>query len=178
MAIEHIDYRKLVTGIQKEIESLEIHQEDTTRRLARLKQSLMGLAPLAEEQDADENRAIRGLAEGGLSGFGVEEISMTDSARQILQASDRPLSPVEIKDRLIGMGKSMDGHKNVMASVHSLLKRLVASGDIESKDSGLTYEWKGIRRFPRTDIKAGIGVPRRDESVFKGPGTYIRRKDK
>jgi hypothetical protein len=146
MAVENIDYRKLVTEIQKEIESLEIQQEDTTRRLARLKQSLMGLSPLAEEQDAWLTEAAADLA--GIN-KGLTEISITDSARQILQATNKPLSPVEIKDRLVSMGKDMGGHKNVMASVHSLLKRLVASGEIESKDSGLTYEWKGVRRFPR-----------------------------
>jgi hypothetical protein len=166
MAID-LDYRKLVTEIQKEIESLEIHQEDTTRRLARLKQALMGLTPLAEEQDAELNRGIEILANGSVIGFEIEEINITDSARQILQATTTPLSPVEIKNRLIAMGKNMDGHKNVMASVHSLLKRLVASDEIESKDSGLTYQWKGIRRFSRIDeelnrkVGAGrLGAPK------------------
>jgi hypothetical protein len=147
MAIENIDYRRLVIEIQKEIESLEIQQEDTTRRLARLKQSLIGLAPLAEEQDAGLAGGIEALA--GIPS--MAEITITDSVRQILQATTKALSPVEIKDRLISMGKDLSGHKNVMASVHSLLKRLAASGQIESKDNGLTYGWKGIRRFPRTD---------------------------
>jgi len=139
MAIDSIDYRKLVTEIQKEIESLEVLQEDTSRRLARLKQSLIGLAPLADEQDQVSKPA------GGLFmtlSTIMAETTMTDAARQILQAAAKPLSPVQIKDQLVSMGKDLSGHKNVMASIHSLIKRLVDSGEIETKDNGLTYAWR------------------------------------
>src|ERR1700722_10024060 len=101
MAMENINYRKLVTDIQKEIELLEIQQEDTSRRLARMKQSLIGLAPLAEEQDADVGGGIEALA--GIPD--MAEITITDSVRQIFQTATKPLSPVQIKERLISMGK-------------------------------------------------------------------------
>jgi hypothetical protein len=136
MAIENIDYRKLVTDIEKEIESLEVLQEDTSRRLARLKQSLIGLAPLADEQDVE--KGIESLA-----GIPTRaDITITDCARQILQAAAASLSPIQIKDQLVAMGIDMSGHKNAMSSVHSLIKRLRENDEIETKDNGLTYEWK------------------------------------
>lgn len=138
MGIENIDYRKLVTDIQKEIESLEILEEDTTRRLARLRQSLIGLAPLADQQDAEMEGGIAALT--GIPS--VADITVTDSARQILQAADKPLTPIQLKNQLVGMGKDFSGQKNVMASVHSLIRRLRENDEIETKDNGLTYSWK------------------------------------
>jgi hypothetical protein len=141
MNIDNIDYRKLVTDIRKEIELLEVQHEDISRRLARLRQSLIGLAPLAEEQEQEFNSGAEALAGFSLKGLLVD-MTITDSARQILQAAPNPLSPVQIKDQLIGMGKDFSGHKNMMASIHSLIKRLVESAEIETKDNGLTYSWK------------------------------------
>jgi hypothetical protein len=51
----------------------------------------------------------------------------------------------EIKQQLFNMGKDLSDQRNVMAGIHSLLKRLVVSGEIETRDNGLTYQSKGIR---------------------------------
>jgi hypothetical protein len=139
------EYKEMAAKIRGELEALEIQQEDTQRRIARLKQALIGLVPLAEPPDnASIDTEVREL---------VEATSLTDAVREILQASKEALAPVQIRDQLVNMGQDLNGQKNVMASVHSLLKRLVISGQIETKDDGLTYQWKGIRRFPRRDTE-------------------------
>lgn len=143
------EYKKMAENIQTEIESLEIQQEDIERRLARLKQALLGLAPLAEECPV----GLTGLFSESIV-TAVEAMSITDAARQIFQAATKPLAPTEIKQQLLNMGKDLSKQKNVMASIHSLLKRLLESGEIESTNNGLTYQWKGLRRFPRTDQTA------------------------
>jgi len=122
--------------IQEELGALEIQQEDIERRIARLKQTLVGLAPLSEPPDGGLLRSFRSA---------LDSMSLTDAVRQILQAASTPLAPVEIKQQLLNMGKDLSDQKNVMASIHSLLKRLVGSGEIEQVGNGLTYQWRTRR---------------------------------
>jgi len=136
------EYRQMAQKIQAELEALEIQQEDVERRIARLRQTLVGLAPLCESND-------EGLLFNAFK-RAIDSMSLTDAVRQILQASKAPLAPTEIKQQLLNMGRDLSGQKNVMASVHSLLKRLVDGHEIETKDSGLTYQWRArIRHHPR-----------------------------
>jgi hypothetical protein len=143
--MEPADYKKMAENIRAELESLEIQQETTERRIARLRQALIGLVPLAQEFLNYSGELATLSAE-------LDAMSITDAARQILQASKTPLAPLEIKQQLVNMGKDLSDQKNVMAGIHSLLKRLLRNEEIETKDNGLTYEWKGIRRFPRTYV--------------------------
>jgi hypothetical protein len=134
------DYKEMVMKIRAELEVLENQQEETGRRIARLKQALIGLVPLSES----ESRHAGLILENSL--YFMEPTTLTGAARQILQAAEAPLAPTAIKQQLINMGQDLSDQKNVMASIHSLLKRLVGSDEIETKDNGLTYSWKRVRR--------------------------------
>ena len=86
----------------------------------------------------------------------IEEIigpgGMTEAIRRVLQSTTEALTPTETKDALIASGFSLAGYSNALASIHTILKRLVQAGDVEPtlKDGKTAYLWKGIRRFPRT----------------------------
>ena len=148
--------------IQAELASLEIQQEEIERRIARLRQSLVGLIPLCElEADEDGPSAL------GIRDF-MDSLSITDAVRQILQAAEKPLSPTQIKQQLVNIGKDLSGQKNVMASIHSLLKRLVSSEEIESKDSGLTYQWKP-RSILGTIPLPGVGLKAFESALINVP---------
>ena len=136
--MDALDYRKMAEQILNEIASLEIQQEETERRIARLKQVLIALTPLAEEP-------ILPFVDMTTINVETEGISTTDAARQIFQVAKVPLAPAEIKQQLLNMEINLGDHKNVMAGIHSLLKRLVALGEIETRDGGLTYQSKGMR---------------------------------
>jgi hypothetical protein len=131
--MDRSEYKAIAAKIQAELESLEIQQEEIERHIARLRQTLLGLAPLCESPHGP-------LFDGFIQA--IDSLSLTDAARQILQAAKAPLAPTEIKQQLLNMGRDLSSQKNVMASIHSLLKRLVESNEIETKDSGLTYQWK------------------------------------
>lgn len=149
------DYKEMAVKIKAELESLEVQQEEIERRIARLKQSLIGLVPLSEPHPdspiADEIRAFREE---------IADITLTDAVRQIFQAAKNPLSPTDAKQQLLNMGRDLSGQKNVMASIHSLLKRLVESQEIETKDGGLTYQWK-TRAMGRLSEMNAIPIPRK-----------------
>ncbi|MGC2422365.1 MAG: hypothetical protein WA405_12050 [Candidatus Acidiferrales bacterium] len=135
------DYRKIIEDAKKELEQQMILQEDTEQKIARLKQAIVALTPLAEEPDYT-------LAVDSPAHYLVEEWlelpgGITDACREIFKASSLGgLTPVEIKQKLLSMGVNLRGHKNVMASIHSTLKRLAKNEEIITKDNGLTYEWK------------------------------------
>jgi hypothetical protein len=132
------DYKKMAEQILNELTSLEIQQEETEHRIARLKQVLIALTPLAEE-------AILPVVDVTTIHAETDDMSVTDATRQIFQVAKVPLAPAEIKQQLLNMEIDLGDHKNVMAGIHSLLKRLLASGEIETRDNGLTYQSKGIR---------------------------------
>jgi hypothetical protein len=129
-------YTKIVEDSKKELEDLLIKQEDIERRISRLKQAILALTPLADEENAlcgvDVEPMLQAL---GLSGI-------TDALRDVLKAATAPMTPVEIKQRILTMGVDLSGHKNIMASIHSTLKRLAANDEVETRDNGLTYKWK------------------------------------
>ena len=132
------DYRKIVEDSKKELEDLLIKQEEIERRIARLKQAILGLAPLIEEEPTDQG--MYGTNDDFVSEWLGLGTGMTDVCRNIFKASSSPLTPVEIKQKLLDMGVDLTKHKNIMASVHSVLKRLAEKGEIVTKDNGLSYE--------------------------------------
>jgi hypothetical protein len=152
------EYKTMAVKIKTELEALEIQQEDIERRIARLKQALVGLIPLSEPPN--DSYILDYL----------NEMTLTDAARQIIQAAGKPLTPTEIKQQLLNMGKDLSGQKNTMASIHSLLKRLAAAGEIETRDNGLTYQWrlKSISVGLQDAINAlGLGM---DSGIVPGEG--------
>jgi hypothetical protein len=132
------DFKKMAEQIVNEIASLEIQQEETERRIAHMKQVLIDLSPLAYE-------SVLPLSDMTTIDTEADGMSVTDATRQILQDAQVPLAPVEIRQRLFDMGMDLNDQRNAMAGIHSLLQRLVASGEIETRDNGSTYNWKGIR---------------------------------
>ncbi len=121
-------------------------QEEIEQKIAQLKQAIISFAPLAKEPlDRFWADALAALASQGIS----------EGIREILRAAyPNQLSPVEIKDKLKAAGQDLSGHKNVMASVHSALKRMLENKEIITGDQGLTYGWRrrfhaGVRRLGR-----------------------------
>lgn len=132
------DFKKIAEQILTELTSLEIQQEETDRRIAQLKRVLADLAPLSEE-------SMLPVAEVTTVHAETERVSITDATRRIFQEAQVPLAPADIKQLLLNMGMDLGDHRDVMAGIHSVLKRLAASAEIETRDNGLTYKWKGIR---------------------------------
>jgi hypothetical protein len=132
------DFKKMAEQIVHEIASLEIQQDETERRIAHMKQVLIDLSPLAQE-------SVLPYGDMTTINADTDAMSITDATRQILQDAKVSLEPAEIRQELLNMGMDLNDQRNAMAGIHSLLKRLVASGEIETRDNGSTYSWKGIR---------------------------------
>ena len=130
------EYKKMLETMHKELEALLELQEDTEQKIAQLKQAIISLVPLARERDGLGDQMVQSFITQGT----------TEGIREILRAAfPTPLNPVEIKEQLKNRGQDLSQHKNVMASVHSTLKRMLENHEITTDNSGLTYRWKRRR---------------------------------
>src|SRR5580704_6326304 len=56
-------------------------------------------------------------------------LGLTDACRMVLRGG-LPMTPVEVRDRLHAIGIDMSKYANDLAAVHTILKRLHASGEL------------------------------------------------
>jgi hypothetical protein len=104
------DYRVALDAAIKEYEDLGQQKRALDDRLAQLGQTvgsltrLLGLTPTVP-------------------------LGLTDACRMILRRGD-PMTPVEVRNRLLAIGMDMSKYANDLAAVHTILKRLTASGEL------------------------------------------------
>jgi hypothetical protein len=104
------DYRAALDAAIKEYESLGEQRRAIDDRLAQLGQAIGTLTRLL-----------------GLSP--TVPLGLTDAIRMILRHGS-PMSPVQVRDRLSAIGIDMSKYANDLAAVHTILKRLNASGEL------------------------------------------------
>jgi len=72
-------------------------------------------------------------------------LGLTDACRMVLR-SGHPMTPVEVRDRLLAIGIDVSKYANDLAAVHTILKRLNASGELRfiTRQPGKhQYAWNG-----------------------------------
>lgn len=125
--------RQMIAALAAEEDTLLETMKKTDVRLAQIRAARASLTAL----ESDEPIVFEG--------------KLADGCRAVLKKNGgRSLSPLEVRDELkaIGYDFSQHEHGNVMASIHSVLKRLAKpSGDVKSKEirdgSGTRYWWVG-----------------------------------
>lgn len=98
-----------LTRMESEFAQLQI-------RIAKQKRRVAALAELAD--DTEDAEPPVGLVAG-----------LTDACRTVLMGAERPLWPVEVKERVLALG--VNPGANILASVYTILRRLHASGEIQ-----------------------------------------------
>ena len=107
----HEDYRRALEAASREYEELGEKRRAIDQRLAGLAQTigtlsrLLGLTPTVP-------------------------MGLTDAIRLIVRGAGVPMTPVEVRDRLIGIGFDTSKYVNDLAAVHTILKRLNESGEV------------------------------------------------
>ena len=124
------------------IEKLKLQYEDaleTCRRADARATQLKAAITALEAASAEEPLVFTG--------------SLADACRIVLRGTTQPMSPTEVRDGVKGIGFHLSSlkHDNPMASIHSVLKRLVESGDAEKIDhkDGTRYRWTGRAQTER-----------------------------
>ena len=128
------DYRAALASASKEYEELGQRRREIDDRLAQLAQTigtlmrLLGLTPTVP-------------------------LGLTDACRLALRGAGLPLTPLELRDRLIGMGLDLAVYTNQLSAVHTVLRRLNEAGEIRfvSKAGKHAYIWN----YPPTTVVLG-----------------------
>jgi len=107
-------YRRTLKAARNELLNLYRGREETDRKIARLRQTVVTLGALCRESSEREAQK-RWASHSG---------SLTEAVMDTIMASDAPLQPREIQRVLEDMGYDI-GSSNPLASVHSVIRRLL-----------------------------------------------------
>ncbi len=119
------DYRAALTAAIQEYESLGVKRREIDERLGQLAQTigtlsrLLGLTPTVP-------------------------MGITDACRLVLRGG-LPMTPVEVRDRLMAIGVDLSVYSNDLSAIHTVLKRLNEAGEIRliPRSSGKhAYLWQ------------------------------------
>lgn len=103
-------YRSALDAAIKEYEALGEQRREIDRRLSHLAQTIGTLSRLL-----------------GLSP--TVPLGLTDACRLVLR-SGVPMTPVEVRDRLLEIGVDLSVYVNDLSAIHTILKRLNESSEI------------------------------------------------
>jgi hypothetical protein len=83
------------------------------------------------------------------------DVGLTDGIRQVLSSHEEAyLSPVFIRDRLADVGFDIKTHKNILASIHTVLRRLQRKGEAVPfiKEGRTAYRWVPKKKEQQSDL--------------------------
>src|SRR5688572_31183109 len=60
----------------------------------------------------------------------IQQLGLTDAIRYVIQHAGKPVTPVEIRDDLLKRYCDPEDYRNLLASVHTVMKRLECAGAI------------------------------------------------
>jgi hypothetical protein len=107
----HEDYRRALEAATREYEDLGAKRRAIDQRLAEVAQTIGTLSKLL-----------------GLTP--TVPLGLTDAVRLVVRGAGVPMTPVEVRDRLLGIGFDVSKYSNDLAAVHTILKRLNESGEL------------------------------------------------
>ena len=105
------EYRRALEAAIAEYESLGEQRQQIDARLSELAQTISTLSRLC---------GIVPTVPWGL----------TEACRTVLRNAGGPMTPVEVRDRLLGIGVDLSRYSSDLAAVHTTLKRLNETGEI------------------------------------------------
>jgi hypothetical protein len=97
---------------RQELERLRRQRAQLDTRIAKLEHVESALRTVAEPQENTPD----------LSGI-------TDVVRNVLQSASAPITPMEVRDKMLAMGFDKGPYSQFLASVHVILKRLWKNGE-------------------------------------------------
>jgi hypothetical protein len=118
------EYTKAYNAAKAELDTLLKRQREDEKRIAQLRQMLASI------------NSLRGTTDTSI----YPMPKLTGGIRAIFRGSEsgQLFTAPEIRDMLVAQGLKAQKYRNLLASIHSVLKRLEAQGEIERTDSG----WK------------------------------------
>jgi hypothetical protein len=119
-------YLKALDMARKELEGLMQERAHLDSRIAKLAKSIEGLASLSDSTDVSAEVKTK-LLELEIS----EAMGLTEAIRQIIGASMFGITPIQIRDTLVGEGFDPKKYSNMLTVIHNTLLRLDRQREIK-----------------------------------------------
>jgi hypothetical protein len=131
---------KVIREVRELLHSLERERKQIVRRICTIKQTMVGLASLYGEEIFDEQ-----LLELVGRKTNKRRSGLTKTCRMVLIQAGRPLSAREVCNQIMSQQPVLLlSHKDPMATVNTLLSRLVEYGEarVATDETGRrTWQW-------------------------------------
>lgn len=110
-------------------------QEEAENLIARLRNTVAALSAMCGEEFAE-----------------ADEFGLTESIRMVLKTNPAGVFlPQDVKAKLDQMGFKTEKYTNILASIHTVLKRLVLKGEVDdnvTRDGKTAYRWNPVQPPP------------------------------
>ena len=111
-------------------------QDEAEKQIAQLRQTVAALSALCGEEFVE-----------------ADEFGLTDAIRFVLRTNPGfAFLPQEVKVKLDQMGFKTEKYNNILASIHTVLKRLVLKGEVDDtamREHKAAYRWTQMQPPPR-----------------------------
>jgi hypothetical protein len=150
------EYRTALEAAAREYEALGKQRRQIDQRLSELAQTIGTLSRLC---------GITATVPWGL----------TDACRTVLRNAGGPMTPVEVRDRLRGIGVDLSRYSSDLAAVHTTLKRLNEAGELRflaKSGGGRAYIWERPARAEGLgpDVAQALGRAGARSRATRKPG--------
>jgi hypothetical protein len=127
MSVAASSYAQALNAARRELDALLRERDQIETRIARVRHTVAALSALCDEPTP-------------------VELGLTDAIRTVLRGSVEALAPTDVKERLDVLGFDLSSHANPLASVHTVLKRLVHAGEAETTEGygGRMVYWRKL----------------------------------
>jgi hypothetical protein len=133
------DYRQAFLQAQAELARAIQERDRWSLEIVRLQRLARSLAASTQASKKQE-QMLQAVA---------AEISFIETVHAIIRSADRPLTPIDVRDRLAFHGYDLSVYSNPMGFVHTSLSRLKESGRIAEIRTGVyapNHFWEALLR--------------------------------
>lgn len=156
-----IDYLQLTQTSVLQLSDLVRARRDLDAKILRLQRQLRSTAAQLPRKG---QKAVSSAPTPSMGCVGI-----TDAVRRVLLTYPIWLTPVSVRDLLPCVGFDADRYKHPLASIHSILRRLVATGEVVRTDQlrdTTRYVWaESLRDSPGRCPSSACGSKQRTHSA-------------
>jgi hypothetical protein len=146
---------------RQKLEQMYVEKDEIEVRIAKQKRIVAALTELADV--GEDSGPPEGLVKG-----------ITDACKTAVIGATKPLYPSEVRDRIKALG--FPDQQNLLASVHTVLKRLDQAGEIKLTEDGTYRRMTLGERIGRTpnagDFKRELDPKRLVDQMKEFQPTY------
>lgn len=166
------DYQRAFSAAKHDLAELLHRRQTIDQRIARL-------VPLLKELATQCDAKVPSELWHDAAPENIRSMGITDAVRLALKTSPRPMRPKEVAEQLEKWGFGVSEYSNVLASIHTILKRLVKSGEATELPTS------GKRSYKRVSEVSGVlsgleGIERgggfKESLIYEKPVRYRKQK--